>query len=216
MSPRKYRLVSNSELSLQPRARLTHAQNQKKNSTSVDDKHDSRRLPRLQLPALSKFESSGKRRFNDSLPSIYPSTTTGFQSSTWKDRTFNLRHTILSTPMEDDHPQLIQTPADIVLPNMFFSTQIDTPLEASLSSSRRLPYPQRVLEEEGLKSYRNDVAQKQQFFKVFKNMEDLIQKNILAESPANAFLKQCHSMSLLPYSLKLHRESGSLKDLKIG
>lgn len=63
--------------------------------------------------------------------------------------------------------------------------------------------------------YRNELKDKNNYFGTFKNMDRILSKDALTGSPANIFLKECHSMQLLPYSFRMHQESGSLKSIKI-
>ena len=60
------------------------------------------------------------------------------------------------------------------------------------------------------------MTKKLQFFDTFKNMDSILKRQRLEDSPANLFLKECHSSNLLPCSFKLYNNSGSVKDLRAG
>mgnify|MGYP000844790006 FL=1 len=63
--------------------------------------------------------------------------------------------------------------------------------------------------------YQIELNEKNKYFGVFKQMDDILAKNALADSPANLFLKECHSNQLLPVALRMHQLNGSLKSIKM-
>ena len=60
-----------------------------------------------------------------------------------------------------------------------------------------------------------ELNEKNKYFDVFKKMDNILAKNALLESPANFFLKECHSNQLLPVPLRMHQLNGSLKSIKM-
>ena len=98
---------------------------------------------------------------------------------------------------------------------MFFSTEVDTNFQSTPARKPELKL-RMTSEPAEMTAFRQEVNKKLQFFDTFKNMDSILQRNLLEDSPANLFLKECHSSNLLPCSFKLYNNSGSVRNLRAG
>lgn len=204
-SPSRYKLAIDPKFGPEQRTRLPPPTRRNATSRSIDTQTKDSITQRLQLSL--NFDKS---RSESLLPKIHPDTTNHQPNS--KGSLSNLRASITSTQPDESSRLDTQEPQSLK-PQPFFPTEVRAMIQRTLRRNQTRIRTLKILEEDEI--VKKEVAEKHQFFKDYKRIAELGETHSNFQSPAQVFLKNCHSMNLLPHPLKMFRDNGAAKKIKL-
>ena len=213
LSPSKYRLVKLPEIDVKNRPRLKLPINQKPQPLSpLINKSTAKSYEHLKLSFRTTADTVDESAFDDYSRSPHKVESISHQRT-------NTNNILLPRipAIHTSVGSVFRMPTDSGSPLFYEPTKrISTNESTPYSPSQNFFASSIIHDLDTMPSkQRKDVEAKKNYFGTFKNMDSLLSKEALVGSPANIFLKECHSMQLLPYSFRMHQESGSLKSIKM-